>query len=80
MPNPSDLTTWKVTGQAEYTQPQVTGPPVNGVKVFYQTGQGHAGSVFVPYSQYSAQNVRQLVQAAAARMDAVGLLSSGPQT
>lgn len=77
MPNPADLTSWQVTGQTEYTQVNATGPPVNGVKVFYQTGQGHTGSVFVPYSQYNTQNVRSLVSAAAAQMDAIGQLSGG---
>ena len=77
MPNPSDLTTWTVTGQTEYTQVAATGPPVQGVKVFYTTGAGHSGSVFVPYSQYNTVNVRAAINAAAATMDAVGQLSGG---
>lgn len=77
MPNASDLTSWKVTGQNESTQVQQSGPPVPGVRVFFQTGQGHTGSVFVPQAQYTVTNVRALVNAAAAKMDAVGSLSSG---
>jgi len=77
MPNPADLTTWKVTGQTEYTQVATTGPPVQGVKVFYTTGQGHSGSVFVPYSQYNQANVRAAINQAAATMDAVGQLTGG---
>jgi len=77
MPGSPAPTTWQVTGQTEYTQVSATGPPVNGVKVFYQTGQGHTGSVFVPYSQYNAQNVTNLVSQAAAQMDTIGSLSSG---
>lgn len=77
MPNASDATSWKVTGQLETTRVQQTGPPVQGMQVFYQTGKGHSGSVFVPQSQYNAHNVRALVAAAAANMDAVGMLSAG---
>jgi hypothetical protein len=77
MPNPASLTSWKVTGQQEYTQVQVTGPPVPGVKVFYQTGAGHSGSVFVPLGQYNTTTVTQLLNAAAANMDAIGQLSGG---
>jgi hypothetical protein len=77
MPLPQDQTTWKVTGQQEYTQVQVTGPPLPGVKVFYQTGAGHSGSVFVPLGQYNVTTVRNLLNAAAAQMDAIGQLSGG---
>lgn len=77
MPAQQTGTSWKVTGQTEYTQVQQTGPPVAGVKVMFQTGQGHTGTVFVPYSRYNTQNVAAAVSAAAAQMDAVGQLSSG---
>ena len=66
---------WRVTGQVEYTQVGQTGPPVPGVKVFYITGQGHSGSVFVPQDVYNAAHVRDAVAAAAARMDAIGSLT-----
>jgi len=77
MPSQADLTTWKVTGQTEYTQVATTGPPVQGVKVFYTTGQGHSGSVFLPNAQYNQQNVRAAINAAAANMDAIGQLTGG---
>jgi len=70
-------TTWQVTGQTEYTQVGATGPPVAGVKVFFTTGQGHSGSVFLPNAQYNVANVTAAVQAAAQNMDAVGALTSG---
>ena len=73
-PQPSS---WKVTGQTEYTQVAATGPPVQGVKIFYTTGAGHSGSVFLPYSQYNTQTAAAAVAAAAAQMDAVGQLTSG---
>jgi len=77
MPPQTTQTTWQVTGQTEYTQVAATGPPVAGVKVFYTTGQGHSGSVFLPNAQYNVGNVRAAVAAAAENMDAVGSLSSG---
>lgn len=76
MPNPGDLTSWSVTNQVEQTQ-VIGGSPVKGVSVYYTTGAGHQGSVFVPYSQYTTDKVRAAVQAAAAQMDAIGMLSQG---
>ena len=77
MPYQGDATTWKVTTQYEQTQVAAGGQPVRGVQVFFTTGRGHTGSVFVPYAQYTTDHVREQVQAAAAQMDAVGMLSSG---
>jgi hypothetical protein len=68
-------TTWRVTGQTEQTQIQQGGNPVRGVQVFYTTGDGHTGSVFIPYAQYNPAYVQQQVGQAAAQMDAVGQLS-----
>lgn len=69
-------TTWTVTGQTENTVVTVGGQPVRGVQVFYQTGQGHQGSVFIPYTQYQDLGyVRAQISAAAGQMDAVGQLS-----
>lgn len=67
---------WQVTGQTEQTQISQGGSPVRGVQVFFTTGQGHEGSVFVPYVQYNPQTVRTLVGTAAAQMDAIGALNS----
>ena len=75
MPASPPPTTWQVTGQTEYTQVATSGAPVQGVKVFYTTGQGHSGSVFLPSAQYSPANVRQAVNAAAVTMDQVGALT-----
>lgn len=75
MPNPNDATTWTVTNQVERDQVQPGSAPVRGVQIFFQTGRGHSGSVFVPYTQYSSTDqVRAQIQAAAAQMDAVGML------
>lgn len=75
MAKPPAGTTWSVTGQTEQTQIAQGGSPVRGVQVFFTTGAGHQGSVFVPYAQYTLDNVRQMVSAAAAQMDAVGGLA-----
>ena len=77
MPNPADLTSWQVTGQTEYTQVQSSGPPVNGMKVFYTTGKGHSASVFIPMSQYTPANVRAVISAQAANLDQIGSLKGG---
>ena len=77
MPSPNDLTTWKVTGQTEYTQVTGSGAPQAGIKVMFTTGQGHNGSVFIPAAQYNPANARRLIEAAAANMDAVGMLTGG---
>jgi hypothetical protein len=79
MPNPSDLTTWKVTGQTERDQIQPGSAPVKGVQIYYQTSKGVTGSIWVPYSQYTTENVRAAIQAAASQMDAVSMLTGGPQ-
>jgi hypothetical protein len=78
MQAPSGAGTWQVTGQTETTQITPGGQPVRGVNVFYTTGLGHQGSVFVPYSTYNADTVRRAVGQAAAQMDEVGQLSGGP--
>ena len=78
MPATPPATTWTVTSQTEQTQISAGGQPVRGVVVYFQTGQGHSGSVFIPYAQYNADYVRQQVASAAQQMDAIGSLSSGP--
>lgn len=81
MPPGSDVTTYEVTGQTERDQVQAAGPPVKGVTVFYRTGKGFEGSVWVSYGQYNQGPavVGPLLLAAATRMDQIGSLSSGPQ-
>lgn len=74
-PGGQAATQWSVTGQTEQTQINPGGNPVRGVQVFYQTAAGHTGSVFVPYAQYTAENVKNLVGTAAAKMDRIGGLS-----
>lgn len=77
MPVPPPVTSWHVTGQAERTDIAADGNPVRGMTVYFTTGAGHQGSVFVPAAQYTADNVRAMIAAAAARMDEIGSLTSG---
>lgn len=77
VPMPPPVTSWQVTSQTERTDIASDGTPVRGMAVYYTTGAGHAGSVFVPASQYTPDNVRAMIAAAAARLDAVGALTSG---
>lgn len=77
MPTPPPVTSWQVTGQAERTDIAADGSPVRGMVVYFTTGNGHTGSVFVPMAQYGTDPVRAAISAAAARMDAVGALTSG---
>lgn len=76
-PMPPPVTSWQVTGQAERTDIANDGTPVRGVVVYFLTGAGHQGSVFVPATQYTPDNVRAMIAKAAAQMDAVGALTSG---
>ena len=76
-PSPAPAGTWKVTGQNQVTEIAPGGTPTQGVRVYYSTGTGAAGSVFVPLAQYNPAGVSAAVAAAAATMDAVGALTSG---
>lgn len=68
---------WQVTGQQEAQDFNAQHQLVSGVRVMFQTGQGHAGTVFVPMAQYTPEHVREVVGQQAALMDQVGSLSSG---
>jgi hypothetical protein len=69
---------WVITGQ-------VTGQAVNndagqtivGSYVYYKTGFGNTGSVFVPDNLLSEAHVRETVAAAAKLLDGIGRLSQG---
>lgn len=76
MATPPPVTSWHVTSQTEFTQIGTDGTPVRGVKVFFITGTGQQGSVFVPASQYTPDQVRAQIEQAAQVADQVGSLSS----
>jgi hypothetical protein len=69
------ITGWKVEAQHETVDTDASGRPVPGVKVSFVTGLGVHGSVFVPKSQYSPDNVKAAIAAAAGQIDAVHKLT-----
>ena len=68
--------TWTVTSQSESTEIQPSGQAARGYRIYFQTGTGQQGSIFVPQDRYLPDNVRALLAAAAANADAIGNLSS----
>lgn len=68
---------WNVTGQMETQQIGPNGSFVKGIEVYFQTTNGHSGSVFLPNAQYSLPAVTAAIHARADLLDSVGNLSSG---
>jgi hypothetical protein len=58
--------------QYDFTNP---GNPVLGTVVYFTTGEGNSGSVFVPQSRYSVKTVHQMVSAHARTLDEVGAVN-----
>jgi hypothetical protein len=67
--------TWQVTGQQADQTTFTGGQPVTGHVVSFITGEGNRDSVFVPDDHYTPAKVKQLIQAQADRVDAVGRLT-----
>lgn len=69
---------WKITDQVtDQVQNTRAGATVTGVQVYFITGDGNEGSVFVMDQHYNAANVRKAVQAKANLIDEVGALGHG---
>lgn len=69
---------WKITDQVtDQVQNTRAGATVTGVQVYFITGDGNEGSVFVMDQHYNAANVRKAVQAKANLIDEVGALAHG---
>lgn len=69
---------WSVSRQAA-DQVNITGSgdPVTGVRIFFTTGEGNSGSVFVPDTVYhNTKAVREAIAVMADQMDAIGALHS----
>lgn len=66
---------WNVTGQQEATR-VLNGTAVTGYDVFFTTGQGHSGSVFLPTPMYTVDNVRAAVTTRAQLLDTIGALTA----
>lgn len=75
-PDPPPVS-WTVTGTQETTQVTDGGQAVRGYRIYFRTGNGATGSVFVPETRYLPDNVRSLLMAAAQNADAIAQLSSG---
>ena len=67
---------WQVTSQQERAEVNPAGQLTDGYRVSFVTGEGHAGTVFVPALKYNVDSVRAMVQDAADRLDAIGSLTS----
>lgn len=70
---------WQVTGQAtDQVINTQSGQTIVGVQVFFITGEGWEGSVFVPQTIYpNKEKVREMIRHAARQLDEVGGLAEG---
>jgi hypothetical protein len=68
---------WIVTGQ-DPDQVIVTnaGRPVTGTMIYFATGEGNTGSIFVDDGHYHPKPVHAALSARAALIDEIGQLSS----
>lgn len=66
---------WTVTGQTETDDLSAGGQFVSGVRVYFRTGNGVDGSVFLSHGMYTVDNVRAAIAAKVAQLDAVSNLS-----
>lgn len=68
---------WTVTSQKQTKQlPAGAQNYVDGVEITFLTGHQVTGSVFVPYAQYTADNVTKAINDRAALLDSVSTLSA----
>ena len=69
---------WRITGQvSDQVINTQAGQTLTGTYVYYVTGNGNQGSVFVEDAVYSVQRVKEMVRDAAKRLDDVGELAEG---
>lgn len=63
---------WQVTSQVtDQLITTLAGQVVTGTYVYFITGEGQEGSVFVPDQHYNAATVRKMIQARADVLDEV---------
>jgi len=67
--------TWSVVSQSPRNRADATGNVVAGYDIAFVSAGGHPGTVFVPSSQYTATNVKAIIDPVAAELDAVGRLT-----
>lgn len=70
--------TWSVNRQAaDQIDLATSGDPVSGVRIFFTTGLGQTGSVFVPDTQYHNTGVvKEAIQLQADQMDRIAQLKA----
>lgn len=67
--------TWTITQQIQTTGRAPSGQYVPGVRVAFAVDSGHSGEVFFPTAEYTPDNVRAKVEAAARLMRDIGNFS-----
>lgn len=76
--NFEQVTGWAVTDQAaDQVVISPAGQAVTGTYVYFATGEGNQGSVFVDDPHYTEKNVHSAVTARAELMDRIGRLTKG---
>jgi hypothetical protein len=70
----TDTPAWTVIGQQPDVGPNDAGIFVQGMTVTYRTRSGAVGKVFVPQAQFTADQVREIVNTAAGHSEAVANL------
>lgn len=69
-------TGWQITSQlSDQFENTAAGQTVLGVRVYFITGNGNEGSVFVPQNLYTVRNVQERVRAQAQLLDDIGALT-----
>jgi len=66
---------WRVTGQTPTTRPSPSGEFIDGWTVSFQTVLGNTGTVFVPASMYTPDQVRQAIAAQARVLDEISTMT-----
>lgn len=69
---------WTVTSQlSDQFENTGSGQTVVGVRIYFITGDGNEGSVFIPNNHYTTRNVKERIAAQAALLDEIGSLTEG---
>lgn len=75
MTNPADQPTWRVDSQSPTTRVSPTGQVEDGYDIAFTTGLGQPGTVFVANARYTPANVKAVIAARAAQIDAIATLA-----
>jgi len=67
---------WQVVGQRQSSVRSSAGVFEDAMIVSYKTASGVVGQITVPLSQYTPQNVHDLIDAQASQVESVSSLSS----